>query len=347
MPSCLRDSDVRVFVIVMLVCLSQLTVLHMMQVLKRCVAANMTLSEIATIFTRAKASEASDFEAICMDAREDALAHATLPSLPSLTLSDLPLMARELTIGQPSACLGPFPFDETSGELSPQSSLAMSGLIGNGLVSGTVSCETSPFKPLPAELVSELPFEGNAQAAGSPCMLAAVVTVNCGTPALGTPLAPIPFTPSWLCTAEMGPHSPHSPTLVAPSHVCFQPPTFNGAGSRLGDPSVADLRRSDQGMSMGAFGCHLSARTTVSSRTVWHSKRRGRNGSNLPNLLLAVHPDKANYVFSGLSECQWSVFLGRVEDFVDEELCKATWNAPDRSGPAAGSCPEPVKTRKF
>ena len=308
----------------------------------------MTLSEIAGIFTRAKASEASDFEAICMDAREDALAHSTLPSLPSLTLSDLPLMAREHTSGHPSVGLGGFPFDEASGELSPQSSLAMSGLIGNGITSGTVSCETSPFKPLPAELVSELPLECDAHAE-SPCMhaSAAVAAIECGTPTAGSALPTLPTTPSWLRTAEISHYSPHSPALVAPTHACFQPPTFNGAGFCLGDAAAADVRRSEQGMSMGGFGLHLSARTAVPSRTVWHSKRRGRNGSNLPNLLSAVHPDKANYVFSGLSESQWSVFLGRVEDFVDEELGRGTWNAPDCAGPVAGSCPEPVKTRKF
>lgn len=315
-----------------------------MQVLKRCVAANMTLAEIAGIFTRAKASEASDFEAICMDAREDALAHSALPSLPSLTISDFPMLTRDQTSGHPSACLGPFQFDEASGELSPQSSLAMSGLIGNGLASGTVSCETSPFKPLPADVVSEVPLEGGEHAAESPCMLAAsaATALQCTTPAAGTALPAIPSTPSWLCTAELGPYSPHSPTLVAPNSVCFAPPQCSSD-----DPAAADIRRSEQGMSMGGFGCHLSAHSNIASRTVWHSKRRGRNGSNLPNLLSAVHPDKANYVFSKLSECQWSVFLGRVEDFVDEELMKGTWNAPECAGPVAGSCPEPVKNRKF
>lgn len=313
--------------------------------LKKCVAANMTLSEIAGIFTRAKASEASDFEAICMDAREDAM--AALPTRPSLTFSDFTAMARDNTSGHPSTGLGGFPFDEDSGQLSPQSSLAMSGLIGNGIASLTVSCDTSPFKRVSDKLVSEVPVESDAQAPESPCMLAsaAVAAIECCTPTAGNALPAVPAASSWLCTAQCL-YSPQSPTLVSSTNACFNPPTFAGAGFRLGDPAAADVRRSEQGMSMGGLDCHFSARTAVPSRTVWHSKRRGRNGANHPNLLSAVHPDKANYVFSGLSESQWSVFLGRVEDFVNEELCKGTWNAPC-SGPVAGSCPEPVKTRKF
>lgn len=51
------------------------------------------------------------------------------------------------------------------------------------------------------------------------------------------------------------------------------------------------------------------------------------------------HPDQVNYVFSGITDAQWLVFMDEVRASCDEELGKGTWRKETDAKAVAGSCP--------
>jgi hypothetical protein len=99
----------------------------------------------------------------------------------------------------------------------------------------------------------------------------------------------------------------------------------------------------------GSAAFPANCRSTRSRRrSAWARKRAhgvsgGVSGGYTPALMLAAHPDKASFVFSGISDAQWEVFVESVSDFVAEELMKGTWRVRRSTAPVASSCPD---TRK-
>lgn len=78
-------------------------------------------------------------------------------------------------------------------------------------------------------------------------------------------------------------------------------------------------------------------------RSAWARKRAAGGGPYRRPVLHAAHPDRATYVFTGISEPQWEVFVESVDDFVKEELIKGTWRVQRSSAPVAMSCPDSRK----
>lgn len=289
----------------------RLAMVAVVQLLKRCVAAGLTLFEMAAMMTRPVEDAPSDFEALCMDAREAALQ---------------PLSASALLFDGLSMPL----FPGCDGDCAPaeSGSLALSGL-GDSL--GACS-DSSPNRLV----ISTAAGGGDDDASSeSPCMLAS---------------APRPVAQSWLRTAPLAsagtsasdwgpaafpgmhadPETPpagHSGDDYARSELCMPPMLMTGP--------MTETRNGGGG------------RTGGLRRAAWEGRRQMGQTNAYPPLLEAVHPDKANYVFSGLSEAQWEVFMAQLACDLDEELAQGTWRVRRHNAPVAASCPNPVKNHRF
>lgn len=115
-------------------------------------------------------------------------------------------------------------------------------------------------------------------------------------------------------------------------------PSMKGARASTGAHSGA-LISGPGGSAFPALGRSVRNRR----RSAWCRKRGVGAGSYHPPLLLAAHPNKVNYVFSGVTEAQWDIFVESVGDFVAEELMKGTWRVRRSTGPVATSCPDARK----
>lgn len=288
-----------------------------MQVLKKCVAAGLTLFEMAAMMTRPVESAPSDFEALCMDAREAALQTSAL-------LFD--------GISVPLFCA-------LDGDAAQSGSLAMSGL-GDSL---GVFSDASP-----ARLMLPPATGGNSSAdvdeanSESPCMVAS---------------APRPVAQSWLRTAPLASSGTDTSEWGAAAFAGLrgEADTPIAGGSTVDCEEEGESARSELCMPptlmVGPMtearngGC--SGRTRGFRRSVWEGRGQTGQTSAYPPLLEAVHPDKANYVFSGLSEAQWKVFMTQLACDLDEELAQGTWRVRRHNAPVAASCPNPVKNNRF
>lgn len=274
-----------------------------MQVLKKGVAAGLTLFEMAAMMTRPMDSAPSDFEALCMDAREAALQSGALVS---------------------SGLSAPL-FSQFDGDAAQSGSLAMSGL-GDSL---GICSDSSPQR-LPAA-----GGEGDDGASSeSPCMAAS---------------EPRAVEPSWLCTAPLASSGTDTSEWGAAAFAGLRSEAETPvAGGSAGDgEQFASHELCMPPALMSAPSEARPGRSGGLRRTVWEGRRQGAQTSVYPPLLEAVHPDKANYVFSGLSEAQWNVFMSRLACDLDEELAQGTWKARRHNAPVAASCPNPVKNHRF
>jgi hypothetical protein len=273
-----------------------------------CVAAGLTLFEVASMFTRPETSEfvRSDLEIILMDAHNDCTclcdcdpvdSGRTTPSLPS----------------------------------SP-----ISGPLSAGLSAG-FTCSTSTVLPVVEECDTPhvLPYVFDVSASGesaSPCM-----EFSCNgpcMPALLTPQATADGA-SMSCSPEehlFDPARLSSAARVAPQF--FRP---LGDGNCM-TPAAA---QSASGMAITMGPATWGQRGLQRSRRNGWRTKHGKQGNMAayPPLVPGTHPDQVMYVFTGLTEAQWRDFMDRVEDAVGEELYKNTWKVSRMTGPLVGSCP--------
>eukprot|EP00892_Ulva_mutabilis_P009299 jgi/Ulvmu1/6741/UM030_0076.1 len=278
--------------------------------LKRGVAAGLTLFEMAAMMTRPVEDAPSDFEALCMDARAAALQPLSASVLP------LPALSMPLFVG--GGCdRGP----------AESGSLAMSGL-GDSL---GVCSDGSPNRIA----IAAAGGADDDATSESPCMLA-----SAPRPVAQSWLRTVPLASSGTDSSDWGPSAfaglrdqpdtpsgGHSGNECARSELCMPPELMTGP------------------MTEGRAGC--GGRSGGPRRAAWEGRRQAGQTSAYPPLLEAVHPDKANYVFSGLSDAQWEVFMAQLACDLEEELAQGTWRVRRHNAPVAASCPNPVKNHRF
>eukprot|EP00892_Ulva_mutabilis_P012365 jgi/Ulvmu1/9500/UM052_0071.1 len=296
-------------------------------VLKECTAAGLSLFEIACVFSRPSEHVPSDFEVMCIDARTDALASATPHPHADSASSARPLI---------SSSGGASP-------ASPGSSLEMSGLLP-----GADECAVLAGSSSPRDIEQQAPRSSSSGSTAeasppSPCLAAAGGS------------APRQIVSSWLRTSALPPasgggaasppplfRSPLAPSgLGGPAAQSDLLPAVFATGSTR--PDVPPPPGSMLNMvCAGGLGGHSRRRRR---RSAWASKR-GMHGAGA-SLVRGVHPQKAKYVFTGISDTQWPVFVERMGEYVADELCKGTWRVGRQTGAVAGSCPEPSKQNCF
>lgn len=269
------------------------------------------------MMTRPVESAPSDFEALCMDAREAALQPLSSTSLSPAGLA-MPLFC----------CPGGEPAHGDSG------SLGMSGL-GDSL--GIFSDSSSPNRVAAAPTADTHGCDDDASAE-SPCMVAS---------------APRPVAQSWLRTAPLASSGTDMSDWGAAAFAGLRPQDESPPGGGYGEGGE-EYARSELCMppalmtgpvTEGRKGA--SSRTGGQRRSAWEGRRQAGQTAAYPPLLEAVHPDKANYVFSGLSEAQWDVFMMQLGCDLDEELAQGTWRVRRHTAPVAASCPNPVNNHRF
>lgn len=317
-----------------------------LQVLKECTAAGLTLFEIANVFSRPSEQVPSDFEVMCIDARTDALA-PTPPTLFAATASTSGEDASPANAAAGGASMAGLVAVAATADatVSPRSSLGMSGLLPSAeeFVSSDVSASIEISSP--REVVKTSVSDGSLGGASdvsptSPCLAA-----------MGGS-APRPIVSSWLRSSGVLPSTaegtpPLSPPSMFPApNLCegaaqsdLLPAVFSTGG---GGPDVPPPPGSMVNMRCRDVRLHTRQ---VRRRSAWANKR-GLHGAR-PSLVPGVHPQKAKYVFTGLSDAQWAVFVERMGEYVADELCKGTWRVGRQSCPMAGSCPEPLKKNRF
>lgn len=321
-----------------------------LQVLKECTAAGLTLFEIANVFSRPSEQVPSDFEVMCIDARTDALA-PTPPTLFARTAS---------TSGEDASPVNPVAGGVSMAALvaaaatadaavSPRSSLGMSGLLPSAEECIGSDASASIALSSPREIVKVAVSDSSVGSASdgsptSPCLAAAGSS------------APRPIVSSWLRTTGVLPSTaegatPMSPPAMFPAPLAtpglckaaaqsdLLPAVFSTGG---GGPDVPAPPGSMLNMRCRGVGLHTRR---PGRRSAWASKR-GLHGAG-PSLVPGVHPQKAKYVFTGVSDTQWPVFVERMGEYVADELCRGTWRVGRQSCPMAGSCPEPLKKNRF
>lgn len=324
-----------------------------MQVLKECTAAGLTLFEIANVFSRPSEKVPSDFEVMCIDARADAL--SCVPSTLFATSEEHsdasvanPLAADSTASGTFVDSLSAMPHVACGGGLdvavSPRSSLGMSGLLP-----GVEDCTASVNASSPRDISKVQNSTGGSAPASppSPCFAAA----SGGS-------APRQIVSSWLRATGIPPETPGGGDLLSPPSI-FRLPLVGLSGlggpeaqsdllpavfsTANGGPEVPPPPGSMLNMPCGGgMGAHTRRQRR---RSAWASKRglHGAGGA----LVRGVHPQKAKYVFTGISDAHWPVFVERMGEYVADELCKGTWRVGRQSCAMAGSCPEPVKQNRL
>lgn len=322
--------------------------------LKECTAAGLTLFEIANVFSRPTEQVPSDFEVMCIDARADALETAapTLCAATAPTSEDASSPANPLAASASMTALAAAGAAADSA-VSPRSSLGMSGLLPGVEEFSACGVSASLSESSPRDIAKATMLSGSIGAISSngsppsPCLAATGSS------------APRPIVSSWLRTAGV------LPSTVDGGGDLMSPPAMFPA--LLATPGGTDAPAAQSDLLPAVFaseggrvdvppppGSMLNMRCGRGSgpharrprrRTAWASKR-GHQAAG-PLLVQGVHPQKAKYVFTGVSEVQWPVFVERMGEYIADELCKGTWRVGRQSCPMAGSCPEPLKKHRF
>ena len=302
----------------------------MLQVLKLCVAAGLTLFEVGSIFTRPEGCPdrqvPSDLEALCMDAREEALAadseHPsssgnTSPSHCGSPVSfgfnvhsanTLPAV-EECDSDEDSGCL----FNLSAGGEYPRSPPRQSTAAADKASTAELSPLMFPMTPRDGEAGADGGGSGGEHGDTAQLDLTPVGTEQ---PSGHTRFCSLPFTtPAYLRRGNISSDGDTTPTPA---------PAQSASGVAMSQAPAT-------------WGCRGLPRAR---RNAWRSKHGAqRNMPAYPALLPGTHPDQVNYVFSDMSHAQWRVFVQKLEEYVQCELARGTWKAQRMTGCMAGSCP--------
>ena len=272
-------------------------------ILKMCAAAGLTLFEIGSMMTRTDSlgeQLPSDLEVMCIDARAEADA-----SVPQSSLL------------QPS-CFSPV-HSLTSGiALPPLVEEREEGIFQlEGEVSGILMPQRSSYRNTESfgRGVSE---DGSSARLGSPS--SPFDSPKYG--AFGGPLnCRLGSLPGW-CTAPppVRYHNKRSTT------------SYN---ARYPEDQISFAESATTPVNTRTYQKHADRRKQ------WRTKQHARssNRAMYPPHVSGEHPDLVNYVFRGLSEAQWGVFMAAVREWCEEELANQTWKQCVGNAAVAGSCP--------